>query len=167
MTARDPSAADRGFADLSGRRAIVTGASSGIGRAIALELARGGAHVLVHCRASLSEADAVCAECRALAGSAEVIDCDFTADLDAPEFVTRAWQVWNGIDIWINNAGADLLTGAGAGLDYGKKLKRLYEVDVRATLLLAREAGYRCQGAGGGVILNIGWDQAERGMGGD
>src|SRR5258707_1637578 len=46
-------------------------------------------------------------------------------------------------------------------------LFRSYEVDVRATLLLAREAGYRCQGAGSGVILNIGWDQAERGMGGD
>jgi len=167
MTAPDPSAADRGFADLSGRRAIVTGASSGIGRAIALELAHAGAHVLVHFRASLAEADAVCAECRALAGAADVLECEFTADLDAPEFVSRAWQIWDGIDIWINNAGADLLTGAGAGFDYGKKLKRLYEVDVRATLLLAREAGFRLREAGSGVILNIGWDQAERGMGGD
>lgn len=167
MTARDPNATDRGFADLSGRRAIVTGASSGIGRAIALELARGGAHVLVHFRTSIAEADAVCTECRALAGSAEVLDCDFGASLDAPEFVSRAWQVWGGLDIWINNAGADLLTGAGAGLDFERKLKRLYDVDVRATLLLAREAGYRFREAGGGVILNIGWDQAERGMGGD
>jgi 3-oxoacyl-[acyl-carrier protein] reductase len=167
MTAPDPKLPLRGFADLTGRRAVVTGASTGIGRAIAVELARAGAHVLVHYRASRAEAEAVSAECRALAGNSAVLDCDFTADLNATDFVSRAWLVWNGIDIWINNAGADLLTGAGAGLDYGTKLKRLYEVDVRATLLLAREAGYRCRDADGGVILNIGWDQAERGMGGD
>ena len=67
----------------------------------------------------------------------------------------------------IVNAGVDLLTGDSAKLEFADKLQRLYEVDVRSTLLLSRLVGQRMAAAGGGVILNIGWDQAERGMEGD
>ena len=67
----------------------------------------------------------------------------------------------------MNNAGVDLLTGDAAKLEFADKLQRLYEVDVRSTLLLSRLVGQRMVAAGGGVILNIGWDQAERGMEGD
>ena len=155
------------FADLSGCRAVVTGASSGIGRAIALELARGGADVLIHCRASQNEAEKVRDECRRLGRRSEVIACDFSQAGTLPLFVEQVWSQWGRADIWINNAGADLLTGADARLDYATKLQRLFEVDVRSTLLLGREAGSRMRDAGQGVILNIGWDQAERGMEGD
>jgi len=72
-----------------------------------------------------------------------------------------------GIDIWINNAGVDLLTGAATRQEYQEKLKLLFEIDVTSTVLLAREVGARMRDAGRGVILNIGWDQAERGMEGD
>src|SRR5262245_51975229 len=54
------------FADLAGCRALVTGASSGIGRAIALELARAGADVIVHHRRSEHAAEQVAADIRAL-----------------------------------------------------------------------------------------------------
>lgn len=155
------------FADLSGRRALVTGASSGIGRAMALELARGGADVLVHCRSSLSQAEAVRDECRRLGRRSEVLSQDLAEESSLPGFVEQAWKRWGGIEIWINNAGADLLTGSGARLDYPKKLELLFEVDIRSTIELARGIGRRMREAGGGVILNIGWDQAERGMAGD
>lgn len=82
-------------------------------------------------------------------------------------FVERAFALEDGCDIWVNNAGADLLTGEDARLDYAGKLERLFEVDVRGTVLLSREVGRRMREAGSGVILNIGWDQADRGMEGD
>src|SRR5262249_46670529 len=48
-----------------------------------------------------------------------------------------------------------------------QKLRELLAVDATATMLLARDAGERMRAAGSGVILNIGWDQAETGMEGD
>lgn len=155
------------FADLSGRRAVVTGASSGIGRAMALELARGGADVLVHCRTSISKAEAVRDECRQLGRESDVLSHDLSDETSLAAFVEQAWQRWGGIEIWINNAGADLLTGSASRLDYAEKLKLLFEVDIRSTIELARDVGRRMREAGRGVILNIGWDQAERGMAGD
>jgi 3-oxoacyl-[acyl-carrier protein] reductase len=75
--------------------------------------------------------------------------------------------VWGGVDVWVNNAGADTLTGAAARWPFESKLEELLAVDVRATLLLSRAAGLRMKEAGGGTILNMGWDQAETGMEGD
>ncbi|MBI3866368.1 MAG: SDR family oxidoreductase [Planctomycetia bacterium] len=158
---------DLPFGDLTGRRAVVTGASSGIGRAIALELARGGADVLVHCRSSVASTEAVRDECRVLGRAAEVVARDFSTDDGLAGFVDEAWRQWGPIDVWVNNAGADLLTGTDARLEYPDKLQRLFDVDIRSTMLLGREAGSRMRDAGRGVILNIGWDQAERGMEGD
>ncbi len=155
------------FADLTGLRAIVTGASTGIGRAIALELACGGARTIVHCRQSLEAATAVCEEIQATGGEAHLLSADVGQPDSAQELIEAAWNHWNGIDIWINNAGVDLLTGDGATLDYGEKLQRLLDVDVRSAVLIGKEVGRRMQEAGQGVILNIGWDQADRGMEGD
>jgi 3-oxoacyl-[acyl-carrier protein] reductase len=155
------------FANLSSLRAVVTGASTGIGRAIALELARGGARTIVHCRRSLEAARAVCAEIQSTGGEAHVLSADVGRPNSARELIEAAWNHWNGIDIWINNAGVDLLTGEGASLDYAEKLQRLLDVDVRGTVLISKEVGLRMREAGAGVILNIGWDQADRGMAGD
>jgi 3-oxoacyl-[acyl-carrier protein] reductase len=155
------------FADLSGRRTVVTGASSGIGRAIALEFARGGADVLIHCRSSVGEAQAVRDECRSLGSQSELLVSDFSQVERLNAFVHEAWTQGGRVDVWVNNAGADLLTGAAARLDYAAKLQRLFDVDIRSTMFLSREVGSRMRAAGSGVILNIGWDQAERGMEGD
>ncbi|MBS0265023.1 MAG: SDR family oxidoreductase [Planctomycetes bacterium] len=152
------------FADLTGRRAVVTGASSGIGRAIALELARGGADVLIHCRSSITLAEQVCDECRAAGRQADVMACDFAESSQLSTFVEHVWSHWGEPDIWINNAGVALLTGPAAQLDFASKLQRLFDVDVRSTLILGREAGQRMHQARGGVMLNVGWDQADRGM---
>jgi 3-oxoacyl-[acyl-carrier protein] reductase len=155
------------FGDLSGRRALVTGASSGIGRAIALELAAAGADVLVHCRGSVSAGEEVVAACRKGGRRSVLLTAEFsTVDALGP-LIDRAWNEWQGLDLLVNNAGADLLTGPDARLDYTRKLDRLLDIDVRGTLLLSREIGHRMRDAGEGVILNIGWDQADRGMEGD
>jgi 3-oxoacyl-[acyl-carrier protein] reductase len=73
-----------------------------------------------------------------------------------------------GVDIWVNNAGADVLTGEPAGWSFPEKLQRLWEVDVQGTIFLSRMAGERmCSDARSGAILNVGWDQAEVGMAGE
>ncbi len=155
------------FADLSGCRAVITGASRGIGRAIALEFARAGANLVLHSRSHSPAALAVCDECRQGGHRAEHLPQDFSAPGNWSKFVEEAWQLLGGIDIWVNNAGADLLTTPEADCDFARKLNVLFEVDVRSTLLLSREVGQRMRAAEGGVILNMGWDQADRGMAGD
>ena len=153
------------FGDLSGLRAVVTGSSSGIGRAIAWEFACGGADVVVHCRRSLEAAEQLAEQIRELGRTAEVCTADLGNEPDLPGFVERAFS--GGTDIWVNNAGVDLLTGESATFDYEKKLQQLLDVDVRSTMLLSRFVGQRMSEAGRGVILNIGWDQADRGMEGE
>lgn len=155
------------FASLSGLRAVVTGSTSGIGRAIAAEYARAGADVVLHGRQHPAAAETVAEELRSFGQRALVVMADVAEEDSLVAFVDRCWTELGGIDIWVNNAGVDLLTGDAARLDFSDKLQRLYEVDVRSTLLLSRLIGQRMASAGGGVILNIGWDQAERGMAGD
>jgi 3-oxoacyl-[acyl-carrier protein] reductase len=144
----------------------VTGATSGIGRAIARELAAAGARVVVHGR-RMAVAEDVARECRDCAGSAHVLLADLNDDDACTRLVTTAWEQTAGIDVWVNNAGADTLTGEAAHWPFERKLAALWQVDVRATVLLARAAGARMKQRGGGVLLNIGWDQAETGMEGD
>ena len=156
------------FANLVDQVAVVTGASSGIGRSIAMELALAGADVLVHCRSSTDAAEQVANRISELGNRARVLTADLGDDDDRMQFADACWDHdWGKPTIWVNNAGVDLLTGEGARLPYPEKLHRLYEVDVRGTVLLSRDIGRRMYDAGRGVILNIGWDQAAQGMEGD
>jgi 3-oxoacyl-[acyl-carrier protein] reductase len=151
---------------LSGQSAVVTGSSSGIGRAIALELARAGADVLVHARQNQAGADGAATDIRALSRTAHVLLADLAEPGEQDRFVNSAWK-WRPIDVWINNAGADVLTGRAANWSFEEKLAALWRVDVVATLRLSRAVGRRMRERGKGVILNLGWDQAATGMGGD
>jgi 3-oxoacyl-[acyl-carrier protein] reductase len=81
--------------------------------------------------------------------------------------VERAWSWRGAVDIWVNNAGADVLTGEAARWSFADKLAQLWKVDVAGTMQLARAAGRRMKERGQGVIINIGWDQASTGMAGD
>lgn len=155
------------FANLSGMRAVVTGSTSGIGRAMAFEFARAGADVVVHGGHDQKAAESLAEELRLLGPRVSTVVADVSDEVLLPQFVERCWTELGGIDIWVNNAGVDLLTGDAAKLGFNDKLQRLFEVDVRSTLLLSRLVGQRMVTAGRGVILNIGWDQAERGMEGD
>lgn len=155
------------FADLTGRRAVVTGSSSGIGRAIALEFAQAGADVVVHYRTSENEARQTADEIQQLGTSAAILSADFSDRESYTRFIDAAWNTFNGFDIWVNNAGADLLTGEPADWPMERKLEELLMVDVRSTIELSKTVGSRMVEAGGGTILNIGWDQADRGMEGD
>lgn len=151
---------------LKGLTAVVTGSSSGIGRAIALELASGGAHVLVHARQNGQGAEEVALHARSLGRETRVVLADLGEPEEQNRLVEAAWE-WRAIDIWINNAGSDVLTGEAADWSFEEKLAALWKVDVVATLRLSRTAGQRMRERGHGVILNMGWDQVEMGMAGD
>jgi 3-oxoacyl-[acyl-carrier protein] reductase len=151
---------------LAGQTAVVTGSSSGIGRAIALELARAGAHVLVHARANQEGADEVSQLIRSLGCESMVVLADLSEPAAQDRLVDAAWM-WRPIDVWINNAGADVLTGQAASWSFEDKLATLWRVDVVGTLRMSRAVGQRMKQRGGGVILNMGWDQAATGMAGD
>src|SRR5205085_1562041 len=84
-----------------------------------------------------------------------------------PALIDRAWTLWGGLDVCVLNAGADVLTGPSASWPFERKLAELLAVDVTATMLLARHAGERMRQQGRGVILTMGWDQADTGMEGD
>lgn len=153
--------------ELAGRRALVTGSTRGIGRAIALELAAAGADVIVHGRRSPQAALEMAEQIRLADVRSEVRLADLSDGEERRRLLDEAWACWGGIEIWINNAGVDTLTGESASWPFERKLHELLAVDVTATILLAREVGRRMREAGGGAILNMGWDQAETGMEGD
>ena len=151
---------------LEGQTAVVTGSSSGIGRAIALELAAAGANVLVHARQNRQGAEATAEQILAQGSDAQVALADLADPAQHERLVERAWNWRSGVDIWVNNAGADVLTGEAAAWSFEQKLEMLWRVDVTATIRLGRLAGAKMKAAGSGAILNIGWDGAQRGMAG-
>jgi 3-oxoacyl-[acyl-carrier protein] reductase len=129
--------------DFAGQRVLITGSTSGIGLAMAQAFEARGATVLRH-------------------GSK-------VADLRDPVQVDRlAKDTWgDGIDVLVCNAGADTLTGDAAKWPFDAKLETLLDVDLKATLRLARGIGERMRANGHGNIITIGWDQAWHGMEGD
>jgi 3-oxoacyl-[acyl-carrier protein] reductase len=150
---------------LTAQTAVVTGSSSGIGRAIALELARAGADVLVHAAHNRGGAEQTARDISAMGRDAHVLLADLSDPHQQDQFADAAWS-WRPAHIWINNAGADVLTGDAADWTFDEKLNMLWRVDVLATVRLSRNVGQRMQSRHG-TIINIGWDQADTGMEGD
>ncbi len=154
-----------------GTTAVVTGASSGIGRAIAIELAcRGVDKMVVHFRQNEAGADQTAATLAELGCQATTIAADFNSADEIENLVQRSWQTLGSVQTWVNNAGADVLTGAAAHFSFDDKLRRLLDVDVVGTIVLSRHVSARMLGQSSTSIPSIcfiGWDQAIRGMEGD
>jgi len=155
--------------NLTGKVAAVTGAASGIGRAIALQLARQGASLVLHTRSNdhgLRETANLAQAIRSEI-AVELLIEDFEHPQQQDRFCQQAWDFSGAIDILVNNAGVDVLTGEAAKLSFEEKLELVYRVDVVSTLRIARALGSKMKEIPGSSIVNIGWDQAEHGMEGD
>ena len=155
--------------------AVVTGSSSGIGAATARRLAKDGFHVVVHAARNARGARRLAIELAERGETETQVElCDFAESSSLPEFVERCFA-WRGrVDAWINNAGADVLTGESGKWPFEQKLQTVLEVDVVATLILSRLVADRMKVQAPipgfetrGSIVNMGWDQAVTGMAGD
>jgi 3-oxoacyl-[acyl-carrier protein] reductase len=153
-------------AELKGQVAVVTGSSSGIGRATALALAAAGADMVVHAAHNREAAEAIAKQIRELGQEALVVLADFRQDKQLDELAQRAWNWRGSLDILVNNAGADVLIGNAGKATFEEKLSRLWQIDALGSIRLSKSIGRRMQRRGRGAIVNISWDQAEIGMAG-
>jgi 3-oxoacyl-[acyl-carrier protein] reductase len=154
-------------APLAGMRVLVTGASSGIGRAIAIASARAGADVAVTYRLNERGAKDAAREIEGLGRRARVIRLDL-ADVASIEALPGAARTAiGGVDAWINNAGADVLTGPAVSLPVVDRLDLLMRVDLRGTVLASWQAAELMTSQdSGGVIINMSWDHVLTGLAG-
>lgn len=147
--------------ELAGRVAIVTGSARNIGRAIALELARAGANVVVNGRSSPDECARVVAEIEALGGRAIAVTADVTVEADVARLVEAARSAFGRLDILVNNA-AVRRESAFADLDY-RQWREVLATILDAAYLCAHAALPHLLASGAGVIVNMGGMSAHTG----
>ena len=138
--------------DLSDRIALVTGASRGIGEAIARLLAEQGAHVIVSSR-KLEDCEAVAADIRANGGSAEAFACHLGRMEDITATFAHIREQHGRLDILVNNAAANPYFGHILDTDLAAYNKTV-EVNVRGYFFMSVEAGKMMKAQSRGVIVN-------------
>ena len=139
-------------ADLSGRVAVVTGASSGIGEATALALAAAGAAVALAGRRE-DRLEALAARIQADGGRALAVATDVSNEDQAGQLIRRAHEELGGLDILVNNAGVMLL-GAVVGADTAQ-WRRMIDVNLLGLLYCTHAALPLMAEGGGGDIVNV------------
>jgi 3-oxoacyl-[acyl-carrier protein] reductase len=152
---------------LAGRAVLVTGASSGIGRAIALAVARHDADVALTYHVNAAGAASVEREIRDLGRRVVVLPLDLADQASVNAVGPAARAALGRLDVWVNNAGGDILTGDGASLSPLEKLDRLLAVDLRGTILASWQAVEILNAQpDGGAIINMSWDHVLTGLAG-
>lgn len=144
------------MSSMSGYRALVTGGGTGLGAAIALELANRGADVCVNFRTSDAEANAVARACEAKGVRAIAVQADVQNDSDCQRLVAESIASFGGIDVLINNAGATKFA-AHADLSLLDKADflRLYETNVVSMYQMTRAAAAHLGADRVGAIVNV------------
>lgn len=149
---------------LEGKNAVITGASSGIGRAIALAFAREGAKLVLNYNRSGDRAQVLVNEIKALGGESRAIRSDISDEDQVTKLVDSAREFLKDVDIWVNNAGADILTGENAHTSDAEKLSLLIDVDLKGTINSCWQIAPLMKKRGSGVILNMSWDLSTHGF---
>ncbi|HEY6361576.1 MAG TPA: SDR family oxidoreductase [Vicinamibacterales bacterium] len=146
---------------LAGRVAVVTGSARNIGRAIALDLARGGAAVVVNARTSVADAEVVAEEVRRAGGRAVVSIADVTDPHAAARLVAVAVESFGRLDILVNNASVRREM-AFADLDY-HEWREIMAITLDAAYVCSHAALPHLMASGSGAIANIGGLSAHTG----
>ena len=153
------------FADLAGKVVLITGASTGIGAALARAFAAQGARVGLHYNASQTEAESVAAEIAAAGGEARLIRADVSTGAGARKAVDDCVAAFGRLDGLINNAGAMVRRvsyEAATEADYDE----IMDLNARSVLVACGAAIPHLKAAGGGFIINTTSIAARNGAGG-
>ncbi|MEW6637044.1 MAG: glucose 1-dehydrogenase [Actinomycetota bacterium] len=141
------------MSDLSGKRALVTGAGIGIGRGIAVELARRGASVAVHYPPFEGSAGETVAQIEKLGARASTVAGDLRSVSECERVVDEAAEALGGLDVLVNNAG---VTRSLDFLDTDEEVyDEMFDLNVKGSFFCARRAVPFMLEAGGGSIVNI------------
>jgi NAD(P)-dependent dehydrogenase (short-subunit alcohol dehydrogenase family) len=138
---------------LTGKKALVTGSGTGIGREIALEFARQGADVVLHYAHAVAGAESAVEEIHAMGRQAAVFKADFDSTEEVVQLAEKALGFLGRIDCLVNNAGITFnrpfrkVTVA--------QFDRLYHVNVRAQFFLTQRLVENMEANGGGAVCNI------------
>ena len=136
---------------LAGRSVIVTGASRGIGRAIAGAFLAEGAHVTICARGSEAlEAAAAALRAASTGARIEAVVADLTTEAGAAAVLDRAVGAFGGVDVLVNNAGATVRGGSMV-----QDFERSFDLNVLAPLRMMELARPYLQASGQGAVVNI------------
>ena len=138
--------------DLAGKRALVTGASSGLGEGFAAMLARAGAQVAIAAR-RVDRLESLAARLREAGATVLPLALDVREEGSIKAAYERLRAEWGGLDILVNNAG---VTRARAAIDYdAADYDDVVDINLRGAFLVARHAAPLMREGGGGAIVNI------------
>jgi NAD(P)-dependent dehydrogenase (short-subunit alcohol dehydrogenase family) len=138
---------------LIGKRALITGAGTGIGREVALEFARQGANVVLHYAASKRGAESAATEISAAGGKVTSMQADLGQVEECFRLVDAAAEYLDGLDILVNNAG---ITEVWDFFDVtADRFNQLYRVNIRGEFFCAQRAAQHMLKVGGGAIVNL------------
>jgi len=140
------------FATMTGRRALITGASSGFGEATAMVLAQAGAQVTITARRA-DRLDALAQGIRAAGGKVDVIVADFLKEAEVIATVAEAERAMGGLDLLVNNAGVMFLEPV-AEADL-KRWRDMIELNLTALITASQAASRIMARQGHGDIVNI------------
>src|SRR5262245_11727107 len=137
---------------IEGKVAVVTGASKGIGAAIAENLAAEGASVVVNCAASKAGADAVVRRIQDKGGTAVAVQADVSRPDDVKRLFAQAKAAYGKIDVLVNNAGVYEFAPLDAVSP--EHFHKQFNLNVLGLLLATQEA-VRLMGPAGGSVINV------------
>lgn len=140
------------MAKLTGKVAVVSGASKGIGAGIAEELAKEGAAVIVNYASSPDGAEAVVKKIQAAGGKAKAVQADLSKPGEAKKLIGAAVTAFGKLDILVNNAGVYSFVPL-EQIDE-QHYDRIFELNVKG-LLFATQSAVRVFGENGGTVINI------------
>ena len=138
---------------MEGKKVLVTGSGTGLGREIALEFARQGATVVLHYSHSSDGAESAVKEIQSAGGIAKAIKADFSEVDQAIQLTLDAIDFMGGLDVLVNNAGITMT------LEFEqvtpKQFDTVYNVNVRAQYFIIQTALPAMAKQGGGAIINL------------
>ncbi|MGH6627241.1 MAG: SDR family NAD(P)-dependent oxidoreductase [Burkholderiaceae bacterium] len=150
--------------ELKDKTVLITGASSGIGAAVAVAMGAAGAHVAVHFHHRRAQADDVVRDIEMRGGKAFALQADLTDSAAVDALVSEAHERLGRIDVLVNNAGGFVRRApiVDADDDY---IDAVFRLNARSMVAVSRRAIPLMSAAGGGAIINVTTQAARTGGG--